>query len=106
MDDPKVTIVFKKSPDYRIVGANTYHGGPTPTGDGILLHFCIDHATVPSYYVHKIVDGQINMSSPDEVAQGGEVERELMSGVFLTIDGAKGLRNWLTKVLEPFEQNQ
>lgn len=90
------TIVFRRAPDYKLYPAPIIYGGLLPDGKGILMNVCIDHFAFPSYTTHETdSDGRVNVTqSKDEVAQG-EVERELLSGIYLTIDQAELLKVWL-----------
>ena len=98
--DQKLTIVFRRSPDYRIFHGNLWQGGPTPGGDGILLNLCIDHLALPSYVVHEITDGRVDISNPTESVSAGQVEREVLCGILLSKNEAQQLQGFLAQFLD------
>jgi hypothetical protein len=99
MNEQKYTIVFKKSPDYRIYPAQVIFGGPVPDGSGILVNFGVDHHPMPSYVQFPIDkdSGLIRMQNPDEVAQVGNAERELLGALYITVEQAKRTVIWLNE---------
>ncbi len=100
MAEKKFTIVFKRSPDYRVYAAPVIYGGPTPDGRGILINLCVDHAAFPSYVEHRIDEkGHVNLQEIDSIAQVGNVEREIQAGIFLSIDEAQRTVRWLQDLL-------
>lgn len=100
MAEKKFTIVFKRSPNYKVYAAPVIYGGPTPDGRGILINLCVDHTAFPSYVEHQIDDkGQVNLQEISSVAQVGNVEREIQAGVFLSRDEAERTVRWLQDLL-------
>jgi hypothetical protein len=97
--EEKFTIVFKRSPDYRIFAAPVIYGGPTPDGKGILINFCVDHSAFPSYVEHLIEGGKVNIQEINSIAQVGNVEREIQAGVFLSLEEAERTMLWLQELL-------
>lgn len=100
------TIVLKRAPDYRIFLAQTIYGGPVPDASGILMNVCVDHAAFPSYIVHPLSeDGKtVNMAQVQDQAQVGNVEREVLCGVYFTLDQARRTANWLTGIIQNIER--
>ena len=100
MTEQKFTIVFKRSPEYKIFASPVVYGGPTPDGKGILINFCVDHAAFPSYVEHLVEDGKVNIQQINSIAQVGNVERELQAGVYMSLDEAEITMRWLKEMLE------
>ena len=90
------TIIFRKSPDYKLYPAPVIYGGLIPDGSGILMNACIDHFAFPNLTMHETdANGMVNLSQAKSRVVQGEVEREILCGIYLTIDQAIGLREWL-----------
>lgn len=99
--EQKFTIVFKRSPDYKIYSGPTLYGGPTPDGQGVLINFCVDHLAFPSYVEHRIrPDGTVDISEITNIAQVGNVEREIQAGLYLSVSDAIKTIAWLQKMLD------
>lgn len=98
--DPKYTIVFKKSPDYRIYSGPILFGGPTPDAKGVLINFCVDHIAFPSYLEHPInPDGTVNSQVVSNIAQVGNTEREIQAGLYLDKADVERTIVWLQNML-------
>lgn len=97
--EQKFTIVFKRSPDYKIFTSPVVYGGPTPEGKGILINFCVDHAAFPSYVEHLVEGGKVNIQEINSIAQVGNVEREIQAGVYMSLDEAERTMIWLQDML-------
>ena len=98
---PKFTVVFKRSPDYRIYSGPTLYGGPTPDGKGILINFCVDHGAFPSYLEYPVnSDGTVDTSTITNMAQVGNVEREMQAGLYLGRHDLERTIAWLTDMLD------
>lgn len=97
------TVMLKRSPDYRIYPCQEIYGGPVPDGSGILMNICVDHYSFPNYISHPVDNGKVNLSVISDSASVGEVERELLCGVYLTVDEAKKAIGWLGKIVEALE---
>jgi len=91
----KLTVTFKKAPDYKIYPATGSWGGPTPNGQ-ILINFVVDHAAVPSYTTHDVGEsGQFNLAVPSEITSSGDLNKEILCGVLLTPADALSIAAWL-----------
>ncbi len=98
MADPnKFTVVFKRSPDYRIFPCQVVFGGPVPDKSGVLFNVCVDHPAFPNYIAHPInPDGiTVDTRTISDMATIGSVEREMLCGVFVSPQQAKALADWL-----------
>lgn len=102
--DNKFIIVVKKAPDYRIIPGNVVYGGPSPDLEGVVINFCVDHTALPNYIEHDIVNGKVNASQPINQVTIGNVEREVLCGVTMSLDQAKKLCVWLKAVIDNIEE--
>lgn len=94
----KVTVSFRKSPDYRIFSATDVYGGPTADGSGVFFHLTIDHFPTPSYQTFNVNDhGQVNLGTARETITAGDLEKELLCGIMFTPDVAIKIGNWLVQ---------
>lgn len=101
MPESKFTIVFRKSPDYKIYTAPVIYGGPTPDGRGVLLNFCVDHSAFPSYVEHPVEEsGRVDIDRIDNIVQVGNVEREIQAAVYLSVDEAERTVVWLNAMVK------
>lgn len=106
MADDKFTIVFKRSPDYKIYPGNVVFGGPTPDAAGVFMNFCVDHAPNPSYTQHPVHDGKVDVSEVLDQAVAGNLEREMLCGVTMTLNQAKVLAGWLNQIIANIERQR
>ena len=107
MEENKFVIVYKRAPDFKTYPVQVVVGGPVPDGTGIVMNFGIDHAPTPSYTQHHIQEGgKVNTDVVDQIAQVGNIERELFGALFLTIDQAKKTSAWLKKIVDQIEGKQ
>lgn len=96
MADDKFIIVYRRSPEYRVYPANIVYGGPTPSGEGIFVNICTDHNPLPNYVQHDISpDGKVNLAEIKDQAIVGNIEREVLCGLTLSVDEADRLAKWL-----------
>jgi hypothetical protein len=103
MEEKKFTIVFKKSPDFKIYPAQVIYGGPTPDLSGVVMNFGVDHHPIPSYVQHPIEGTQVLLGKIDQIAQVGNVERELLGALYITTSQAKSTAQWLLEQVEKIE---
>jgi hypothetical protein len=106
MADKKFTIVLKKSPDYRIYPVQNVYGGPVLDASGILMNVCVDHPALPNYVTHPVLeDGStVDMATIEDQAQVGNAEREILCGLFISVQEAKKIVSWLTTHIERIER--
>lgn len=68
------------------------------------MNFGIDHSPVPNYVEHPInPEGKVDMGQVEQIAQVGNVERELFGALFLSIDQAKKTIDWLKRIVDQVE---
>ena len=92
----KITVSFRKSPDYRIYSATDLWGGPTADRAAVFFHLAIDHFPTPSY--QSFVANEQGLVNPNEVKEtiaAGDLEKELLCGIMLTPEVALKIGNWL-----------
>lgn len=107
MADRRFTIIFKKAPDYRIYPGDVAYGGPLPNGEGILMHICSDHAATPNYVQHAVDEsGNVDASVIADQAVAGDIERELLCGISMSLQQAKRVVSWLTQHINTIEGNR
>jgi hypothetical protein len=91
----KLSISFRKAPDYRLYPATGAWGGPTPDGQ-ILMNIFVEHGALPSYQTFKVNDeGRVNLNEVLESAAAGDGERDVLCGIVLTPTNAKKIAEWL-----------
>jgi hypothetical protein len=105
MPEKTFTIVLKRSPDYRIYPSTTVYGGPVMDRTGILMNVCVDHGAFPNYIAHPIAeDGvTVDLSTVQDQAQIGNIEREVLCGIYFTVEQAKRVVGWLNAHIAKIE---
>jgi hypothetical protein len=104
MAEKSFTIVYKKAPDYKIYPCQVVFGAPVPDNSGVLISFGVDHVPIPNYVQHPIKDGAIiDVETIEQVAQVGNIERELLCGVYMSRNQAKKLAAFLNKMISSTE---
>ena len=95
----KVKIRYLKASSYRRVPANGVFGGMTPRGD-LLIDFILDSLPTPDSAEQEVrPDGSLGDVSKVSPKVGWD--RELQVGVFLSLDHAESIAQWmLIKVAE------
>src|SRR2546426_306690 len=106
MPEDKFTIVYKRAPDYRIYPGDVIYGGPTPDGEGIMMNVCVDHTAFPSYIQHPIENGKVRADVIVDQAMVGNLERELLCGVSLSLQQAKRTIEWLKQMVSKIEKGE
>ncbi|MGO9480931.1 MAG: hypothetical protein ACLP05_04000 [Candidatus Kryptoniota bacterium] len=106
MAENRLTIIFKRAQDYRIYPAGLIFGGPTPDGENILMNVCVDHAAIPNYTQHPIVQGKVNINEVVDQAVAGEIEREVLCGISISITQARRLVDWLNNNIDQIEKGK
>lgn len=95
--EQKFTVVFRRASDYKIYPAQIIYGGPVPDGSGILMSLCVDHTAFPSYVQHPVdKEGRVDPLTITDQVTTGHVEREMLAGIYLTVEQAERLAVWLT----------
>jgi hypothetical protein len=90
--------------DYRIVAVNGAWGGISPRGD-LLMHFFIEHKTVPDQEIKSLKeDGSFDDSKdfPTEI----EIDRKMQIGVMMPREQAASLAHWILDKIQHFESDK
>jgi hypothetical protein len=98
-DQPKrIRFRISRAPGYRIHPASGAWGGVGPKRDYV-IHFYVEHSAVPDAVTHDVAPGgklgpEVLREPDTEVL---EVDRELMTGVVMSLDEAEVLAKWILK---------
>ncbi len=105
MPEPqKITVSFRKSPDYRIYPATGAWGGATPDGH-ILMNIIVEHATLPSYQTFAVQEGgRIDHTQPLDSVATGDGERDVLCGIMFSVSTARAVAQWLNNHADKLEQ--
>ena len=107
MDEKKFVIVFKRAPDFKTYPAQVIFGGPTPDGSGIIMNFGVDHNPTPNYVEHPVSeDGKVDLGKFEQIAQVGNIERELFGALYLSVDQARKTVEWLAHIIEQIDRGK
>jgi len=105
-----VDINYIKSQLYREVPCDGMMGGPTPS-EKIWLGFYSERLPIPRVMRHGLVEGgaegqwSLDPSSEPVMIEGKSgVIRNLEVGLYMSIDTAEQLRNWLVENLDKFKE--
>lgn len=103
---PTVDINYIKSRDFREIGCDGVIGGPTPTSK-LWLAFFTERLPLPRIVRYNLVQsGQEGEFSVDPAQPGAPVEaregvvRNVEFGVYLSIESAEQLRDWLGRNID------
>ena len=107
-NDPASTVDlnYLKSPNFREVSSDGIVGGPTPNGK-VWVAFFTERYPLPRIVRHALVEtdvaGQFRLddSIPAQPIDGrAGIVRNVEFGVYLSVQGAKDLRDWLNKQID------
>lgn len=106
-DSDHVVFDYIKSPNFRAIRADGAIGAVTPNGH-IHLALYSERAAIPRRLVHEIdADGKLGAKIDDETVSRNSIVREMDVDVFLTVEVAESIRNWLgDRVAEAKERLQ
>jgi hypothetical protein len=94
----KITMSFKKSPEYKMYPAGGAWVAPTIDGNKLVVNFIIDHPSLPSYQTFPISEeGVIDLKNVIDSTSAGELEREILCGILLTPEDAISIGRFLTE---------
>ena len=114
-DDPKsgggngdagnrVAFDYIKSQNFRVVRADGAIGGVTPNGR---IHFALysERPAIPKRRVHELAeDGRIGKMIPEETVSRDSIVREMEVDVFLRINVARTLHEWLGDKIQEWDK--
>ena len=98
---PSLEIHFIKGAQFRVIHADGYWGGITPSG---MLHcaFFSERAPFPTRIINQITkDGRLGAETSRETKTG--IVREIDVDVAMSLQTAQGLRNWLSERIMELE---
>ena len=98
----RVAFDYIKSQHFRVIRADGAIGGLTPTGG---IHFALytERHPIPRRLVHQVDEGGLGAALPNETVSRDAIVREMDVDVFLTIDVARSLYQWLGEKMADWE---
>ncbi|MFW6118750.1 MAG: hypothetical protein ACOC7S_00280 [Planctomycetota bacterium] len=100
----RFTFRYIFADDYNPVYVNGAYGGITPKKE-IVAHFFLERHAVPRSVTHEVDDeGMIGAEVETEPEVREMLVRFVPSGVVLSLDGAKQIRDWLDRQIDRLEQ--
>ena len=99
----RVAFDYIKSQHFRVIRADGAIGGLTPTGG---IHFALytERHPIPRRLVHQVDEGGLGALLPNETVSRDAIVREMDADVFLSIDVARNLHNWLGGKIAEWEE--
>lgn len=102
----RISFDYLKSPFFRVIRADGAIGSITPNGH---IHFALysERPAIPRHIVHELdVDGRLGREVPNETVSRGGIVREMEVDVFLTVETAENIKQWLDgKIKEAIGRN-
>ena len=71
-----------------------------------MMNVCVDHTAFPSYIQHPIENGKVRADVIVDQAMVGNLERELLCGVSLSLQQAKRTIEWLKQMVSKIEKGE
>lgn len=100
---PTVAFDFIKTSNFRSIRADGAIGGLTPTGNSIHMALYSERNAIPRRIIHELnEDG--SLGDVREEHSRHSVVREMEVDVFMDIETAQSLKEWLEKQLEIHEK--
>lgn len=103
--DQELEFHFEQTPYYRTIHADGFWGGPT--GNGLIyMSAYSERKPIPTKLVHKIDLEGNRMSLGGETARETQqgVIREIEIGIYMNVQTAVSLRNWLSEKISELER--
>ena len=100
----RVAFDYIKGANFRIVRADGAIGGITPPGQ---IHFALysERHPIPRRLVHTLDDeGKLSAPIKSETVSRDAIVREVEVDVFLNIEAAKGLYDWLGSKIDEWHE--
>lgn len=105
-EEERVVFEYIKSAHFRVIHADGAIGAVTPNG---FIHFALysERAAIPRKIVHKIEEGgRLGEPIPEETVAREGIVREMDVDVFVTVEVAESLRNWLEEKIKTVKERQ
>jgi len=101
---PELKFYYIKSPQHLEVKVDGALGGPTPTGDGIVMSIYTERNAIPQVQVFNITDeGALGEELPESREGKVGVVRSVQTSLHLSLGQAKSIHDWLGKQIEQIE---
>jgi hypothetical protein len=95
---------FIKSNLFRVVRADGFFGGLTPTGGNVHVGVYSERHPYPQKIFHKVKAGELGPEEVDKRQVRKGIVREIEVGITMDIAQVIVLRNWLNDRLSQYEQ--
>ncbi len=105
-EEERVVFEYIKSAHFRVIHADGAIGAVTPNG---FIHFALysERAAIPRKLVHKIEEGgRLGAPIPEETVAREGIVREMDVDVFVTVEVAQMLRDWLGEKIKIAKERQ
>lgn len=102
----RISFDYLKSPHFRVIRADGAIGSITPNGH---IHFALfsERPAIPLHIVHELnPDGSLGEQLPNATVSKGGIVREMEVDVFLTIESARNIKEWLEGKIEEADKRQ
>ena len=102
----RISFDYLKSRYFRVIRADGAIGSVTPNGH-IHLALFSERPAIPRHIVHELdADGRLGSEVPNEMVSRGGIVREMEVDVFLTVEAAENIKQWLDeKINEAIGRN-
>jgi len=106
----EVAVDYVKAPDFRIVWVDGVVGNITPNG---IIHFALyaERQAIPRRQVFKIEQlddnlGRLGAEVVEKQISRGSIVREMSCDVFLSVETAENLSNWLSALAKEIRKTR
>lgn len=99
----RVAFDYIKSQLFRVIRADGAIGGLTPNGNSINFALYTERHPIPRRLVHQVEEGKLGAVLPNETVSRDAIVREMDVEVFLSVDVARSLQQWLGDKISEWE---
>ena len=102
----RISFDYIKSSHFRVIRADGAIGSVTPNGH---IHFALysERPAIPRQMVYELdADGKLGKELPDQTVSRSDVVREMEVDVFLTVETAESVRQWLEDTIKEASARQ
>lgn len=98
---------YEKAGLHRVVHCDGVYGGPSPSGQQLVLHFFSERRPIPKSVtaVFDPATGKVTDDATEKDQRDG-VFREVETTAIMSLDVAQSLRKWLDQHIDTLEQLQ
>jgi len=90
-----VSIIYERKKGALTFPCSGAYGGPSPDGNGIIVHMFIEYNSVPYSTEIEIVNQRMINPEKGRTVTRGDLTREIQSTVFMSAESAIVIGNWL-----------